>query len=115
MIEPLEIKKKASEESFRTTVRPDDVEESAALVPVVAEAAPRSQPGHARKLTPADLNKPLPPVLMTVPFKIKVDRTFSWDKLGSVRGSLASSRVQSGMGRLSGRSSTSRAVSVEGY
>lgn len=104
MVEPLAAKKKASEESFATFQR-DDVESVA--------REPMLHPGHARKLTPADLNKPLPPVLMKVPFKIAVDRSFSWDKLGSVRGSTDSSRVQSGMWPSSGGSRTSREVSFE--
>jgi hypothetical protein len=45
----------------------------------------QSKTSHKRTLTPADLNKPLPPVLVRVPFKIQVDRTFSWNKLDGRR------------------------------
>ncbi|OIW33761.1 hypothetical protein CONLIGDRAFT_677512 [Coniochaeta ligniaria NRRL 30616] len=103
--EPLAARKKASEESF-SSFRYGDVESLAQVPSEKAEV--EFKPGHTRKLTPADLNKPLPPVVMKVPFKIKVDRSFSWDKLGSVSGSLGSSRVQSEMWPFSGGSRISR-------
>lgn len=103
--EPLAARKKASEESF-SSFRYGDVESVGQGLSEKAEV--EFKPGHTRKLTPADLNKPLPPVVMKVPFKIKVDRSFSWDKLGSVSGSLGSSRVQSEMWPFSGGSRISR-------
>lgn len=98
MTEPLAAKKKAASEESLSTFWYDDVEASAAAGQSPKEVGQSdSKPGHKRKLTSADLNKPLPPVLMKVPFKIEVDRSFSWNRLGSVRGSLGSSRVESGM------------------
>ncbi|KAH8909986.1 hypothetical protein BR93DRAFT_925001 [Coniochaeta sp. PMI_546] len=103
--EPLAARKKASEESL-SSFHNGDIESVAAGPPGNVE--PEFKPGHNRKLTPADLNKPLPPVLIKVPFKIEVDRSFSWDKLGSASGSLRSSRVQSEIWPFSGGSRVSR-------
>ncbi|KAB5570724.1 integral membrane protein [Coniochaeta sp. 2T2.1] len=91
-------RKKASQESFWTFRHSRGDVESQSQVQVAETQHPEFKPGHKRKLTPADLNKPLPPVVMNVPFKIAVDRTFSWDKLRSPRagGSVGGSTVASG-------------------
>jgi hypothetical protein len=92
----LEARRKASEESLSTfQYDHDDVE--FAPRPASDGAVAEFTLGHRRKLTAADLNKPLPPVALNVPFKIQIDSTFSWNKLGSVSYSPGSSRVQSGV------------------
>lgn len=104
--EPLAARKKGSETSLSSFEYGVDAQSVAPGPP--EKTALEFKPSHSRKLTPADLNKPLPPVLIKVPFKITVDRSFSWDKLDSARGSLGSSRVRSEMWPLSDGSRVSR-------
>jgi hypothetical protein len=77
--------------SLATTVHD---EESVLQVPV-EEVSREYQPGHRRQLTWEDLNKPLPPVLVRVPFKIKVDQSFTWDEDAVRSPSLDERRVAS--------------------